>query len=250
MKSCGIAACVLLVALTLSAPFVHPLALAAAESQEKTSREELLISRIIEAYGGREKLAQARTIYSHGRHHTYQNDNDGPVTRYQRRPDRLRIDSALHSSSGSRVVNKQQVWMADGKDQLKAADPKTREGVMFLFNCFDLPFSLADGSWTPVSQAPETSAPANGILKLRNSAGQELTLTIDTKSHLISMVSGVITRGKELVVVAQEFKDYRQVGGIMFAHRIISHYDGKPYAMNTLYEVKINTDMADKLFTP
>ena len=250
MKKCTRAELMLMFILTV----LFPVVLAAQEMSMQPAADisgEQLVAQIIEAYGGRDNLAKVRSIYTRSYEKIHQADNDGWITANLQRPDRFRIESALHQTNSTRVVSGSQVWMSSGKALLEPADNATREGVMFLFNCIDLPFSLAEGKWTAKHQGIDkhNSSP-NQVLILKNSAGEELTLTVNPKTHLIDLISGITTKGERKIIIAQEYSDYREVNGIKLPFRITSYYDGKPYAQNTLGEVKINVEMPDKLYKP
>lgn len=251
LKFAVIAALPLLLILTLYSSAVASEKAEPAIPAEQSTKANTLISQIVEAYGGRESLAKVRNIYSRSYHKIYQADNDGWITRYLQRPGKFRVETALHQATGTRQLAGDRVWMGSGKEPLKEADTQTREWIVFLFNSQDLPFSLAEGKWTLVPGEKEKNGNARvEVLIMKNSSGLELTLEIGAKSHLITKVTGAITKGKERITISQEYQDFREVNGIKIPYRIINHYDNKPYAVSTLAEVKINKEMTDQLFLP
>lgn len=251
LKFAGTAALQLLLILTLYTATAASEKAESASQTEPSTKANTLISQIVEAYGGSESLAKVRNIYSRGYQKIYQADNDGWITRYLQRPGKFRVETALHQASGTRLLAGDRVWMGSGKEPLKEADTQTREWIVFLFNSLDLPFSLAEGKWTLVPREKGKNGNARvEVLIIKNSAGLELILEIDVKSHLITKVTGAITKGKEQITISQEYQDFREVNGIKIPYRIISHYDNKPYAVSTLAEVKINKEMTDQLFLP
>jgi hypothetical protein len=225
-------------------------ALAETTTQPETAtKESILIAHIIAAYGGNDNLAKLQNIYSRGYQTIYQADNDGWITSHWQRPDKLRIETALHQVNGTALLIGERAWMATGKEPFTSADKAAQEWIVFQFNCMNLPLSLAEGKWTLSNLGKEkSSSSTNEVVLLKNSAGQELTIKVGEQSHLITMVSGSISRNQDKVIISHEYQDYREVGGIKFPFKVISYYDSIPYAVNTLSEVRVNMEMPPQLF--
>lgn len=234
--------------MTMAAIAVEPAAPAAALAPTK---EEELIAKMVQAYGGKDALAKVRSLYTKGNQHVYQLENDGWVTRYWQRPGKMRIESATRRAQETRVLNGSKAWMAVRAGALKPAPPAHYQGMVFQYDAADLPFFLNENRKAAVYQGQSTvDGIAYQVLLVKKGSGQGMTAYIDEQSGLISRVSGSITVGNKPAAASLEFSEYRDVDGVKVPYKIVTLYGAAKASEIRMSEVVVNKDMADTLFNP
>jgi hypothetical protein len=233
---------------------LSPLPSLAAEpvkKNETAAREAALIDQIIKAYGGRDALAKVNSIYTRDRIKMYQQDNDGWITRYFQRPRKLRVEIALYTAPETRILNEANGWLSIGTAEAKKADQSSYEGLLFQYNYMNLPFSLIDGSNTVLSLGKDKiGAVSVDVLRIKNKEGQELALSLDEKTHLISKAASPVTDGTVKTVLSVQFSDYREVNAVKVPFKRVNYYGASPVSESQMTEVVFNKAMAEGLFKP
>jgi hypothetical protein len=210
-----------------------------------------LVNLIIKAYGGEEALAKVRSLYTKGFAKTYQQDNDGPVNHYFQKPLKLRVEGGYHRNPETRILNGSKGWTGVGTAAQKEADRKAFEGLLFQYNYMDTPFSLIAGNKEVVYQGKDaTGKTPVDVLVLKDMNGQEITLSVDEKTHLITKVSTPITALSTRDEVSVEFLDYREVDSIKMPFRIINFFGVHRVSETLISQIVINQLMEEKLFQP
>ena len=222
-----------------------------APAAETPTKEQELIARIVEAYGGRDALAKVSSIYARGYCKLYQQDNGGWITRYFQHPRKLRVEAAYRGSPETRILNDTKGWMGAGTAGQKEADRYAYEGLVFQYDYMNLPFSLIDGNKTATYRGKDTAggAPVD-VLLFKGREGEEMTLYVDEKTHLIAKASSPITAPAGKTEIAVEFFDYRDVGGVKMPFRVINSFGPAKVGITYMSEVSFNRAMGDKLFLP
>jgi hypothetical protein len=218
---------------------------------ETPAKEKELVDRIVEAHGGRDALAKVKSIFMRSYYNMYNQDNDGWVSRYLQRPDKLRVETRFQMALETRIMNGKKGWTGVGTAALKEADRYAYEGLVFQYNYMYLPFSLVDGGNALIYQGKDkVGNVAVDVLLIKDMNGLDVTLYADEKTHLISRVSSPIRTGSTTIDVSVEFLDYRDVNSIKFPFKVLSGHGKDTIGATTVSQVVINQAMEDKLFDP
>jgi hypothetical protein len=222
-----------------------------APAAETPAAEARVIAGMVEAYGGREALSKVKSIYARGFCNLYQQDNDGWITRYLLRPRKLRVEAAYQKDPETRILNGAKGWMGVGKAGQKEADRYAYEGLVFQYDYMNLPFSLIDGTRTVVYKGRDAtgSVPVD-VLHVRGGEGEEMTLYVDTVTHLVTRVSSPIAAPAGKTEVGVEFSDYRSVNGVKMPFRVVSSFGATKVGVTVMSRVEINRAMDAPLFQP
>jgi hypothetical protein len=210
-----------------------------------------ILTKVIDAYGGKEALAKVVTTYTRAYSRLYNTDNDGWVTRYVRHPLMLRVDFGYHSMPDTRILNNRKGWMHVGTVARKDADKPVYEALVFQYNYMRLPFELAGMGKNVVYKGKEKvgRAPVD-VLLVKGMNGMDLTLYIDETTHLVAKASGFVGAGAGKREVSVELLDYKVVDNIKVPFKMINSVGSIKVSETLVNKVVFNQEMADSLFQP
>jgi outer membrane lipoprotein-sorting protein len=230
----------------------------AAQAPAAASSKDALnvLAKMVEAMGGRKALASVKDATLKGTAEIVQMGLNGPITIYQKEPDKLRIDLDVSAVAPGRVFTQAfdgtkgwgtniQTWsneamsealsrdfshQAVGNDAL--LDPR-RLGIVYALkpratldgkDYIVLEQTLADGHRTSIHIDPETFLAHKYV------------------STAVDPTTGGPVESESVV------GDYRKVGGLMVNHTLRTFQGGAEILRITLTSVAHNTGLDDKLF--
>ncbi len=87
-------------------------------------------------------------------------------------------------------------------------------------------------------------------LKLTRKTGDVSTIWLDKDAYVEIKSEGKSKRGDQEIEVETSFGDYKEVGGLMFAHSILSKPKGAPQGASiTVESIELNPTIDDAVFT-
>jgi hypothetical protein len=202
-----------------------------------------------QAYG-QEKMSTINTITSKGKNSLVAFGLETPLTLYRLRPNNFRLEADF---AGSKIIQ-----TFDGKtgwtyapllgitepQQLGSAELKSfmqqaqMDSPLWNYKAKGYQIDLAGSS-------PDGSA---NMLKVVTPAGEEMTIYLDKKSSLISLIRMNVVSGGAQTEMEVEFKDYKLTDGIPMAHYIGMKMNGQTVNEATFDTFEFNQPLDPLLF--
>jgi hypothetical protein len=209
-----------------------------------------IADKIIEAYGGRERLAKVVSVAAEGRITTLMRDEAGIYRQALRKDQKLFIEVLNGRSTERRILDSTRGFQgADGRVE-EVFGPRYH-AMVDQFNELNLPFGLIDNTFsiTELRKVNLQGADVRG-LRLLDRAGNEIVVYVSTADHLIVKCMSTFENGLDSMNLSTEFSDFRSVGGILFPFRIVNHIGGQLISDITITAYLLNEPIADTFFKP
>lgn len=210
-----------------------------------------IIDKSIEAQGGRKALAQVIDSTYVGDMELIQFGVFGSVIRYQKEPNKMRMDIEVQGYTITQAYDGETAWMTNPQTGATEEMPEdlaadTKKGALGM----DAILNPEKYGITYSYQKEETIEGINHlIIEQIFEDGEKITLYINGDNYLPykSITTTVDQFGRE---VEEEtiMGDYREVEGIMVPFSISIYHDGEEFITMTISEVKINSGLEDSLF--
>lgn len=219
-------------------------------AENAAGAEGLLVSKIVNAYGGKGLLSKVKGISAEGSIKTYLSDDEGRYFRYMTRERKLVVDIKYSKTSEKRFLNGQFGYReTDGKTERAVGPPF--DAMVYQYNQLNLPFGLIDGSLS-VAGIKEDSF--NGrkvaVVKLRDAYGYEIEVHVDPEYYMIRRVIGRFRSGNHEVSLAAALTDFRKVDGILMPFKIVNYAGDTKLSETLITAYKINPAIAPSAFDP
>jgi predicted Zn-dependent peptidase len=227
-------------------------------SEGDIAKAKEILSEVIEAYGGLQKLKAVRNLAAKGAVTAAQTPM-GPLamemTQYSVFPDKTRIVMQVPQLGElSYVYDGQSAWMsaehalAQQIQPLNAVQAEEFRKSAYRDTIVLLP-KLAEGD-TPVQYvgAAEVNGKPADVIRVTQPNGEPLKLFIDPKTRYIVKKEYRIV-GEEGPVAEEEFTDdYREVAGVRIGFHITTYRNGELYSEVQVTEAMINTEIDASMF--
>lgn len=227
-----------------------PLVVSQADAESNTEKEQLIIEKIIHAYGGKGQLSKVKGISAEGLIKSLLTDDKGSYYRYMQPGRKLYVHIRYPDSAEKRILNGTNGYRGiDGRIRKVIGAPY--DAMVFQYNQLSLPFALIDGSFRILDRREDTF---NGVhvevLKLADKNGYEIEVYISTGNYHILKVVGFFTVGPKKTSLAVEFMDYRKVNGILLPHKMINSVKDSRISETQIAQYAINPKIDDSIFHP
>ena len=171
------------------------------------NQRETLISGIINAYGGKEKLAKVLSISAEGRIKKNFPDDEGTYYRCMQRGRKLFVDIKYTKSSEQRILDGGKGYRGNN-GRLEEVKGPPYDAMVYQYNQLDLPFGLIDGSLKVIDFHQDT---LNGlkveVLGLKDKEGHEIEAYVNIKDYRILKIIGYFTIGQHKTSLAADFDE-------------------------------------------
>jgi hypothetical protein len=221
-------------------------------SSDERAKADALVTKVIAAKGGLEKLRGLKTIVVKQTLTTEspQGTATADTSNYIQYPDRFRIVTETSNGTMVQASDGKQVWMTDARGLHDAPEPLVREFRAALRrDPIALLLAAKDGKLTARLLPEVKESDGTPALQLEISAPDlnPIVLEVDRDTLLIRKQSyRADAPGRPLV--EESFSDYRPIDGIQIAFRA-SRKSGPLVVERRVTEVKINTPVEPALFT-
>jgi len=240
-----LAAAVLLAPAAVGAQFEAPAASPAPSLDE-------IVARHVAARGGREALAALRTVRMTGR------ASAGPgreaiVRREIARPGRIRTEFVFQGTTGVYVWDGSAGWRVSPLDGHLEPEPLSDDAAALSAEQADLDGPLVDwkakGHLVELIGAEQLRGGAAYRLKVTLKSGVVRHIWVDAKTGLVVRTESTRTlRGRD-VALETVYGDYREIGGVRFAHSIEIGVRARPQRLRIVVEsVETNPPLDDSRF--
>ena len=213
-------------------------------------RDEAVIARIIEAYGGRTNLSGVFALSAEGRIQKHFPDDSGSYVRHMQRDRKLFVEIRYTNATERRVLNGKRGYRSmNGK--LEAVKGPPYDAMVYQYNQIDLPFGFLDGSFRVVSVHRDSlSGEDVNVVRLQDTEGYELDISVRAADSLILRAVGYFKVGSSRTNLGAEFSDFRKVEGILLPFKIINYARGSKLGETTITQYRINPRIDNSVFQP
>ncbi len=226
------------------------------------------VDEVIEKYeaarGGKEKLAAVKSIYMEGSREMMGNEVTVKVTKEQGKLSRTEFE--MGGTNGFMLITDKEAWNympMRSPAPVKMPD----EALAGMQTELDIAGPLVDyvTKGHKAELAGKDSIDGNTCykIKLTTSAGKEITYWIDASTYLVTQSAakgggmfgggGRRKEGTEPPIVYTEYKDYKAVDGILFAHNIETKNpsgQGRAGGGTTFDKIELNKPVDARLYKP
>jgi len=210
-----------------------------------------IIDKSIEAQGGKQVLEKVVDSTYIGDMEMIQFGMSGGVTRYQKEPDKMRMDIEIMGTIITTAFDGETAWMTNPQTGTTEEMPENytadiKRGSLGV----DAILNPEKYGITYNYKGKETIEGVEyHIIEQTFEDGEKITLFINGKTYLPykSIMNTIDQTGRE---VEEEtiMSDYREIEGMMVPYSLVIYQDGEEFVSMTITEVKINTGLEDTLF--
>lgn len=204
------------------------------------------------AQGGKEKIAAVQTAKLTAKQ--IAGPQEVPITMYWKRPNKFRLEINLQGMTGVQAYDGDTAWMVMpfmGKtepeamtgDDKKAMDEQSDmiEGPLFNWK--------AKGHQAELMGKESVEGTEAWKVKLTRKSGEVTYTWLDAESMLAIKQEGKRKRGDQEFEFESSMGDYKEAGGLMFAHSMEQKAKGAPQgATFTIEKIELGVEIPDSMF--
>ena len=233
---------------------VFILALVFAQFANGQSVDEV-INQYIDTRGGKEKLNSIKSIYFEGTRDMMGNEVQVKVTKVDGKLNR--VDFEFGGNSGYTIITPDKGWAyipmrSDKPEEIPEARLKTMQDQL------DIAGPLVDYAAKRYQAALKGKETVNGKeaykIQLTNTTGKDISYFIDTKTNLLiqsrQMSESGRNGGGEAKEIITNFSDYKEVGGVMFPHTVVTEGAGMGAGSMSFDKIELNIPVDESLYKP
>jgi hypothetical protein len=209
-----------------------------------------VVEKVIEAYGGRERLAKVKSIAAEGKIMALVRGDEGTYRRALRRDGNLFVDIVYSRSSERRILHDSKGYRGTGGKVEVVSGPRY-QAMVYQYNELNLPYGLLDDTFTVRSMRKDTvNGDAVNVLRLADREGNQMDVFVHAENHRIVKCEGIFVVGTESTSLSAEFGDFKTIDGVLLPFRIVNYAGGKKISVTTIRSYQINPAIDDSLFLP
>jgi len=207
---------------------------------EDTADEKSIVSKIIDAYGGKENLARVISILSEGRIKNFFSKDEGTYVRYIKRDRKLYVDIKYSRTAEKRILNGDKGYRESGGKVSEVKGP-SYDAMVYQYNQLDLPYGFIDNTLKATYLRNDSlNGVAVEVLKVSDKYRHDIEVYVSAKDFLILKVVGSFGKGDSTMSLGAEFSDFRKVDGILLPFKIINYADSKKISETEITKYSIN----------
>jgi hypothetical protein len=209
-----------------------------------------VVEKVIEAYGGRERLAKVKSIAAEGKIMALVRGDEGTYRRALRRDGNLFVDIVYSRSSERRILHDSKGYRGTGGKVEEVSGPRY-QAMVYQYNELNLPYGLLDDMFTVRSLRKATvNGDAVNVLRLADRTGNQMDVFVHEENYRIVRCEGRFVVGAESTSLSAEFGDFKTIDGVLLPFRIVNYAGGKKISITTIRGYQINPAIGDSLFLP
>lgn len=211
------------------------------------------LDRILEDHfraAAQDKMENIETIVTSGKNLYKMAGIESSFTRYQARPNKIRVQSEYQGSGVIQTYNGTTGWMvAPSMGIPEPVEMKGNELEAFLNQGeFENPLWNYKEKGNRLELLNTNKEGAADQLKMTTRTGDELYFLIDRKSHLITSITSIKIMGGSEKEIKIELSDYKSIRGIPFAQQVVTKIDGEVVTTILIEKVAFNSRIDAALF--
>ncbi len=206
-----------------------------------------LIDRVMEAYGGSQKLRSIKAYRLQGTLRAHQRRRDGEFIRISEGFDRLKVLVRYATNMELRVVDGKRGWRGRSRQELGPAHGPMLDAMLLQAARARLPWILDRfrDRVRLVKEEKENSL----VLEMPLQSGLLLRAFLDTKSIRIVRTESILPAGAMQMKFTSDYADFRNVSGVFFPFREENYASGVHTASMAVQELIFNPT-ADQMKLP
>ncbi len=218
-------------------------------NEEAKLRE--IIARAVKAHGGADNLEKCKASITKVKGKML--DLDYTAVNSVQLPDRLRTAAESKLGKIVQIINGDKGWVKLGelsKECIKEELPEMREQLNVLRISHLTALAEKEYRLSPLGEENIDGHQAIGI-RVERKGYRDVNLFFDKENGLLLKMQTPIRdllRGGEEVAAETIYGDYRNIDGVMTAHKFTIKYDGKTYNEGEITEVKYSENLDDGIF--
>jgi outer membrane lipoprotein-sorting protein len=231
-------------------PLAAALAFSAAAASAQTVDE--ILDQHFAAQGGKDKIAAVQSAKIALRQQA--GGQEFPITIYWKRPNKIRMDVSVQGMIGSQVYDGSGAWQVMpflGKNEPEAMTGDDLEGMEEQADLIEGPMF----NWKEKGNTVELMGkePVEGTdawkLKVTKDNGDVTWVWLDAESMLQIKSEGKRKRNDQEFEFESSLGDYKEVGGLVFAHSIENKPKGAPQGVTfTIDTIELGATIDDAIF--
>jgi outer membrane lipoprotein-sorting protein len=214
-----------------------------------------LIEKNIQAKGGREKIQAIKTLRMTGKM-TMGQGMEAPITMEIARPAKMRMEFTFQGMTGIQTYDGKDAWAVMpfmGKTDPEAISGKQLERIEEQADFDGLLMDYkAKGHQVELAGKEDLEGTPTWKLKVTKKNGETGYYWLDAETFLEVKASGKTNVNGQEIEGESWFGDYKEVGGVMFAHSMENKAVGMPGGMTISFsKIEVNPDLpADRFGKP
>lgn len=206
-----------------------------------------LIEKNIQAKGGREKIQAIQTLRMTGKMSLGQG-MEAPVTIELARPDKMRMEFVFQGMTGVQTYDGKEGWALMpfmGKTEAEPIAGKQLEGIQEQADFDGLLMDYkAKGHQVELAGKEDLEGTPTYKLKLTKKNGDIGYYWLDAESFLEIKAAGKTNVNGQEIEGESWFGNYKEAGGVVFAHSVENKAVGQPGSMAiTIEKIEVNPDL-------
>jgi len=215
--------------------------LPAQAAAEAMSNPDQMVEKIVQAYGGHTALGRVKVVKHSGTIKSFRLGKTGLLKRLFVLPGKLRVEiNYPDGPSEQRITTPDGAW----RDGRPATAPMLMAMTLQAAR-FRLPLLLIQYSVTLLG---EDKSSVHLGMKLTETTSLEVF--VDRQSWRVVRSVGRMVMGEINVAFTADYSDFREVDGVLFAHREELTAMGRPTGVAVLEEIEVNTENSPEDFKP
>jgi hypothetical protein len=209
-------------------------------AQEIMNQGTTIVSKIIDAYGGKEQLAKVSTVSAEGCIKSFFSKDEGTYYRYMKRDRKLYVDIKYSRTAEKRILNGDKGYRGSGGDVSEAKGP-SYDAMVYQYNQLDLPYGFIDNTFKVTYLRKDSLHGVDvEVLKLEDKYKHEIEVYVNSKDFLILKVIGMFAKGDSTMSLVAEFSGYKKVAGILLPFKITNYADSTKISETEIKQYSIN----------
>jgi outer membrane lipoprotein-sorting protein len=210
-----------------------------------------ILEKMIEAQGGRTRLASIKDVTGSGEFEMPAMGMSGLMTRYQKEPNLLRMDVEIMGMMMTQAYDGETAWMVNPQTGMTEEMPEPQAEY---FERDTLGFgAILDPEKYGISFAYKGKEKIEDkeyhVLGQSFSDGYTITIYIDQKTYLPYKTKAMTLDPMEMETETESYmSDYREVDGVMTSFQMRIFQGGEEFIVFTASEIKYNTGLEDSFF--
>jgi len=215
--------------------------LPAQAAAEVTTHPDQVVEKIVQAYGGHTALGRVKVVKHAGTIKSFRLGKTGLLKRLFVLPAKLHVE--INYPDGpyeQRITTPEGAW----RDGRPATTPMLMAMTLQAAR-FRLPLLLTQH---PVTLLGEDESSVHLGIKLTQTTSLEVF--VDRQSWRVVRSVGRMVMGEINVAFTADYSDFRNVDGVLFAHREELTAMGRPTGVAVLEQIEVNTESSPEDFKP
>ena len=226
--------------------------IAAQDTKKSDAKAIQVLEKLIEAMGGRNTLQAVKDMTASGTMEMPSMGMEGSATLYTKKVNKFRMDIEIMGMSITQAFDGEVGWYTN--PQTGAVEELSGEQMEDMKRQ-----AIGDSAYLEpekygivyTSKGQEKLEDKDyDVLLMSYADGYEVTMYIDTKTHLLYKTLSIAPNPMTGVEgeVESFSTDYKKINGMMTAHTITQFTDGEEFMIITLDDIKFDTGLDDSLF--